>query len=369
MKCPFCDTEIEEGSLFCNHCGNAIQVVPDYNLLEDEVLPELLSDKNKEPVKKEQKKEQKKRSTNISAVGFFASTALVFAIILAVFFSMRYYNSPSYFLKKGNDAFYSQEYGKAISYYTRVLDETGDDIQVLLSLGNAQNAAGYFEEAKNTYGHVLLLDETNLEAFQALVLMLNNNNDSAEIDTLSAIVKTKEQQEFLDTYRIAPPSFSVPGGAYADDVTVEMSCDEGDAIYYTTDGTAPSEHNGTLYEEGVHLSKQGTTILSAVSKDQNTGKLSAVISETYEISYEAPSTPTLSPSGGKMTQETFITITPANETDRIYYTWDDTVPTVNSARYTGPILVPEGNNILTVIAVSTHDMSSDVLKANYIYLP
>ena len=45
---------------------------------------------------------------------------------------------------------------------------------------------------------------------------------------------------------------------------------------------------------------------------------------------------------------TFVVIT-ADEGCSIYYTWDGTDPTDTSARYTEPIEVPEGNNILSII--------------------
>ena len=54
---------------------------------------------------------------------------------------------------------------------------------------------------------------------------------------------------------------------------------------------------------------------------------------------------------------------------KMYYTWDDTVPTANSMEYTKPIPVPEGNNILSVVLIDRHGMVSDILKCNYKYLP
>ena len=48
---------------------------------------------------------------------------------------------------------------------------------------------------------------------------------------------------------------------------------------------------------------------------------------------------------------TFVVIT-ADEGCSIYYTWDGTDPTDTSARYTEPIEVPEGNNILSIIVVN-----------------
>ena len=51
-----------------------------------------------------------------------------------------------------------------------------------------------------------------------------------------------------------------------------------------------------------------------------------------------------------------------------YYTWDGSTPNRGSSRYTSPITVPEGNNILSVVLIdSKTNLSSDVYKGNFVY--
>ena len=53
----------------------------------------------------------------------------------------------------------------------------------------------------------------------------------------------------------------------------------------------------------------------------------------------------------------------ADEGCSIYYTWDGTDPTDTSARYTEPIEVPEGNNILSIIVVNDKTkLTSEILR-------
>ena len=55
MICPLCEAEIEEGSIYCNHCGRPIQVVPDYSPLEEDVISAMLEGTQQKPSEKETK--------------------------------------------------------------------------------------------------------------------------------------------------------------------------------------------------------------------------------------------------------------------------------------------------------------------------
>ena len=44
MKCSKCGAEIDAGSVFCKKCGEPVQMVPDYNILEDDFLVSLLEE-------------------------------------------------------------------------------------------------------------------------------------------------------------------------------------------------------------------------------------------------------------------------------------------------------------------------------------
>ena len=54
MKCSKCGAEIDAGSVFCKKCGEPVQMVPDYNILEDDFLISLplLEEKKNQPEKR-----------------------------------------------------------------------------------------------------------------------------------------------------------------------------------------------------------------------------------------------------------------------------------------------------------------------------
>ena len=45
MICQKCKSEIESGSIFCPKCGEAVQMVPDYNILDDDFLYSMVDKK------------------------------------------------------------------------------------------------------------------------------------------------------------------------------------------------------------------------------------------------------------------------------------------------------------------------------------
>nr|MCR4673742.1 chitobiase/beta-hexosaminidase C-terminal domain-containing protein [Lachnospiraceae bacterium] len=352
MKCPFCNTEIEDGSLYCNHCGSAMQIVPDFNVLEDDVLPSML-DSTKKRVAPEEKKEIEK---HINKRWIIMLSICVVLVLLAVFGGFLYTHSYNYYTNQGNLAYKNKDYTSAISFYNKALDKKAD-YSVYISLGKAQQASKYYEEAEASYLKAYELNPKNENVILLLCMLYEKMGNYSSLDEMLEWDLTDEQEEIVNQYGIPGPQFSLKGGTYNDDIELVLSGKDGFFIYYTLDGTEPSVHNGTLYEDAISITKQGTTIVNAVCIDIS-GKTGVVATETYEITYVAPEEASLSPTGGRLTRETYITITSPTEDASIYYTWDGSMPTTNSYKYTEPILVPEGNNVLSVIVVDKHGMTS-----------
>ncbi len=78
------------------------------------------------------------------------------------------------------------------------------------------------------------------------------------------------------------PSFSIPGGEYKGTVQVTISVPEDTIVYYTTDGSIPTENTGTLYQEGTVLDVNRVTVLRARAFDPtNRLQPSETITQTY----------------------------------------------------------------------------------------
>ena len=87
----------------------------------------------------------------------------------------------------------------------------------------------------------------------------------------------------------------------------------------------------------------------------------------YTINIPAPDMPIVTPDGGDFGMETKVTVTVPDGCSA-YYTWDGSTPNATSSRYTQPITVPEGNNVLSVIIIdNTTGLYSDTFRGNFIY--
>ncbi|MBE5801106.1 MAG: hypothetical protein E7319_02350 [Clostridiales bacterium] len=78
------------------------------------------------------------------------------------------------------------------------------------------------------------------------------------------------------------PSFSIPGGEYKGSVQVTISIPENTQVYYTLDGSIPTQENGKLYSSDTMFEFSHVTVLRARAFDPS-GKLqpSETITQTY----------------------------------------------------------------------------------------
>ncbi len=365
MICPLCEAKIEEGSVYCSNCGKPIQVVPDYNPLEDDFLPEMLAGtKTKTPITDA----AKNRESNKFDYKPIVLIVVAFVIVIVTLTSITFYqHSFGHYYNEAMVYYEDEDYKNAVAYLESALEKKAD-YDAYIALGKSYYKLEEYDKADEAFTNALKQNRDSAEVISLLAVLYDKTDNSFKLQGLFEMDLTDEQKKALEGYESFAPVFSLESGKYDSNVTVELFSADGFSIYYTLDGTSPSEKNGKLYEEPVPITNQGKTTLSAVCINDS-GKLSNVASETYEISYVMPATPEISPTGGVITKQTYITVTCQTEGVSIYYTWDDSMPTVDSALYTEPILIPEGNNILSAIAIDEHGMNSDVVKSNYIYYP
>lgn len=381
MKCAKCGAELKLGCIYCSVCGQEAQIVSESTLLEEELLRDLLKEESRQPVKKESVSAKSKTGTqngkNASKKSkqnhrplIITLTCLVVLIVVGVilFTAIRQKNnnSFSYQMEMAQQNQTEKNYVKALEYLKRALELEPEDlsarkqmVEIFLSMEEEKKAISMLHE-------IISLSNTDVESYQKLIALYDKAGDYEAILTLEAGAVDENVLALFATYECIPPSFNMEPGEYADYITVELNAESNCSIYYTTDGTDPIE-NGVLYEKPFEMKEQSTLNIKAVACNEY-HVYSELISGTFQVKFQKPKTATAIPDSGSFSTPTTIELV-GSEGSRIFYTWDGSDPTLASMEYTGPIEVPFGNNILSVVVMDKYGMMSDVLKCNYRYFP
>jgi len=158
--------------------------------------------------------------------------------------------------------------------------------------------------------------------------------------------------------KVAPPSFTPPGGTYTRAQAVTLSvATSGATIHYTTDGTTPSAAS-PVYGAPIQVTRSMTIRAIAVASGMTD---SDVIGATYTLQAAAP---TFNPPGGSYLLPQFVQLSSTSPNATIYYTTDGSTPTTASTRYTGSILVLRTTTI-RAIATAPGWSQSAVASATY----
>ena len=384
MKCSKCGAEIETGSVFCKKCGEPVQMVPDYNILEDDFLVSLLDEQQnakqesktseEKAVKSEKNTSNRARKENTKNKKGFAALwknkkarggiiAGIIALVILIVFLVLYMTSYDHYVAKGKAADTKEEYTEALTYYNRAIKKNDTKAKAKVLAANDYMKLTEYDKAEELLLSVIEKDSDNVAAYKSLIVLYLTTGSYDKLDFLQAQVTNQKIIDLFNDHLVSAPVFSVDGGKYDDDVIVELHAKTG-KIYYTLDGSDPTE-GGILYTEPFTL-KEGTTTVQAVCEDGE--KVSEVIAKRYKISYADPEAPVVIPAGGSFTTPTTITVE-VPEGASVYYTWDGTTPTQSSAEYTAPIDMMEGNNILSLLLVDKHGKTSNVSEYNYKYIP
>lgn len=377
MKCVRCGAELKQGCLYCSVCGYESQILPDYSVLEDDYLRSLLQEETKpETAEKKQdtppeKKQGKKKKISHLILIVFSCLLLIgigIGIGVKLYVDEQNANSYDYQMEMAEKELAEGNYAEALDFYNAALDIKPEDLAARAAMADIYMKQQNYDSAMILLIEIIKADAADKDAYEKLISIYESREDYDSILALADDVTDPEILGLFQPYLVMPPVVSPLGGTYEGELVVGLFSMKGYDIYYTLDGTIPDTLNGLLYR-GTELkfSKAGEYQLKAVCVNDK-GIYSELVEETYQVREKAPDLPTLTPDGGEIWGETYVTIT-AEAGCSIYYTWDGTDPTEQSARYTEPIYVPEGENVLSVLVVNDRNgRKSDIYRSSYSYI-
>lgn len=412
MRCANCGNELKEGSLYCDACGRPVQIVPDYNEFDD-YLDNLVGNDDRrnddrrtderktvrpvsdktvrfdEPVRQQlqsagqrtrqnqdrspQSERQQARQTQTKQaqekkIIIISAVVCVIAIIILVAAVVRnvgrsHDNSFDYQVKQAKEAYAAGDINSAVSYYEKALSIDSDNTDVRFALADIYMSKKDYDAALVLYQEIINTDSKSKEAYKKLISIYESKKDYDAIVALRDSAKDESILKLFADYTVSEPKLSKSSGKYGEAIELTITADSGTKIYYSYDSDNPFDR-GERYYNPITLDKEGTYEITAVAVDDR-GIKSEVASARYEIEFEAPKAPEVDPDGGTFGAQTDIIIT-APENCKVYYTWDSSDPSAASTEYTAPIPVPEGNNVLSVIAIDQNTgKCSDIYRSRF----
>ena len=408
MRCANCGNELKAGSLYCDVCGHPVQIVPDYNEFDDYLdnlvgnddrrtdgqktakpvsdrtirfdepvreqlhsagqwngqKPDRMSQSVKQQVRQAQtgeqlsqtkqpcekpqsdgqraKRAQQKKIIIISAVVCAVAIVILIAAITRNV-SRSHDNSFDYQVKQAKAAYSAGNINSAVSYYEKALSIDSDNTDVRFALADIYMSKKDYDAALVLYQEIINIDPKSKEAYKQLISIYESKKDYDAIVALRESAKDASVLKLFADYTVSKPQFSKSSGKYGETIELSIDADSDTKIYYSYDSDDPLTR-GERYYRGIK---------------------SEVASAKYEIEFEAPDAPEIDPDGGTFGAQTDITIT-VPENCKVYYTWDSSDPSAASTEYTAPIPVPEGNNVLSVIAIDQNTgKCSDIYRSRF----
>ena len=249
------------------------------------------------------------------------------------------------------------------------------DVDGLLLLGSAYEAAGRVDDAAALYEQIYTETPSRTEAYVNHIRILQasgKEGDQAKCGELMKLAYEKTGDTSFLTQRSdllpAPPEVDLTAGYYETKKYIAITSYQGFDVYYTFDENAKLPSGGTLYTERVFLD-EGIHNLRAVAVD---GELvSDELHGTYKIIMPSPQQPrcNLAPNAYKSRQKVRLRPGQDNENDDtivIYYTVDGSEPDADSPKYTGePFWLPTGRVTLKAVAVNGYNKVSNKLEVQY----
>ena len=303
MICKKCGAEIENGLMYCPKCGESVQLVPDYNVLEEELLSRVVEDKDKNKDDKfatgvyQFKENKSETSTPAKAaskpaepkvftkkIKIFILIAFLLVAIIGVCMFVPYIGTHTYdnIMNQAVEAESNQQYAKALGFYEEAYELDSTSFEVIYGLGRMYYRVKDYDDAIEMLYLALDNDPTNKKIYAYLLEALYANGNTEGIKALLKTSPSDEITEMINAYIMSPPLFNYAEGTYEEDLLIQISVNGDYKIFYTLNCKSPVT-SGKQYTKPITLT-EGTTEIKAVAQN-DAGEYSDVVSATYTITY------------------------------------------------------------------------------------
>lgn len=270
-------------------------------------------------------------------------------------------------------------FSRSLEMLSVAIEREPDNVDALILMGQAYTELGRTEEAVAIYESLIHeIAPAHPSAYRNLIKIYQQQGYNAEALALmkTASLHANSTQEFdvmLREYTPESPTLSHMEGRYNTEIDVTITIPEGETVYYSVDGTDPSE-SGLVYTEGtkIHV-PEGKLTVKAIGFTEN-GMPSEQVTANYTVIIPTPAAPKANYASGVYKKAPKVSLRPGSEDKKendmivaIYYTLDGRQATTESTLYDPdhPIQLPIGDSRLRAIAVASNGKISYEMNVTY----
>lgn len=387
MKCPHCGSEMVEGHLICEKCGEEIRIVPDFEPEIENSITETLStlaaeqdggdsagtqqaetgqEEEYSNSDMEEPEDLEELRTDGRKIWVIASLVLLFVVALVSYGAYAYHiQTVEYQIDKAKEYAADGAYPEAIGCLEAAYDKNPSEVRLLFLIADYY----YIQQENDAAIRVLyrIIEDGTFpyeaveEAYDKIVTIYANQGLYGQINELLRDCPEEGIVNMFQSYLAMEPEFSYVEGNYAEVIPLKLSSNTSGTIYYTTDGSKPDKHS-QIYTAPLFL-EDGEHVISAFFVNDY-GIESEIVSKKYVINLSVPNAPEVELYSGEYSEPMMIEAESV-EGCKIFYTTDESEPTADSVPYTGPIPMPLGRTLFKFVNISEEGVSSEVTMRTY----
>lgn len=403
--------------MYCDHCGEEIRIVPDFEPeieremtetlatlfveLAEETAPEFQEEKDEgeglglklegesgnglpsdrgngkngeskaEEGNKKAGKHKGKNAKKKGNPGKIAGAACILLLMAAAAaawgnYSYRSLYSVEYQVHEAEEEAALERYTQAITWMEKAHELDPENADILFQIADYYDVQGKNDMVLSTMEQILHKpdiygDTAEEKAYEKTIKIYE---ELGEYEAISRLLKSCDREDIVTQFQqflAKPPEFSYEGARYKEVLPLKLSANTSGKIYYTLDGTRP-DRDSMVYTAPIFL-EMGSYIVTAYFVNDY-GIESEVVSNTYHIEVQAPAPPEVSVYSGEYDAPRMIEVE-VPEGCTVYYTADGSDPTIDSPRYVTAISMPLGESVYKFIAVSPEGAVSEATERNY----